>query len=409
MNRIIKKALPTSIRDTALIYAACVLLAMYIFDMSPYLLAGMIGASLFCGMIGGYRLQTDPAYGVAMVFPMLFTVGMFIVGGLGFRSVFLFAVLAFAGVRGVQQAGRASITQRKQTWMFYSWLLVGAVIYIRSLQSEFLLPYSFSIYIACIVILIFLFMSWNDRKVREASGIYGDEEAPVTTLKKINRFWVSGFILLMVLIGGATQLSVILDGIVKLWRLLWGGSVGGGERRGSAKPDLNSIAPPDMMPYEDMTNNQDSVWVQVIIWIALCIIGVAVAVVIFFLLRALYRILSQWFPEWLRRLLERLRISARPIQKSKLIGYADTTEKLEPRKKAVKTKTVPITKPPEGARLEYFKMVQEAVRRGYKFRPWKTPSETGREIADQPTYRDLETSQVNTLTEAYNKDRYTNK
>jgi len=409
MSSVIKKAWLTSIRDTALIYSIGALLAVYLFDMSPYLLAVMIGISLFIAVIGGYRLQTDPAYGVAMVVPALFAVGMFIVGGLGFRSVLLLLVLALAGARGVQQAGRATLDYRKQTWMFYSGLIVGGAIYLRSLQSESLALYSFSIYMACIFILIFLFISWNDRRVREASGIYGDEEVPTTMLKKINRVWVTGFILLMVLIGGAAQVSVIWKGILRLWRLLWGGSVDGGERRGSAKPDVDSFVPQEKMPYEDTDKYQDSAWVQVILWIALGIIAVAVAVVVFFLLRALYRILSRWLPGWLKRLLEKLHIASRPLQKSEPIGYADTTEKLEPRKKSAKTQSAPMIRPPDGVRLEYIKMVQEAVRRGYKFRPWKTPSETGREIAEQPSYRDLEASQVNTLTEAYNEDRYTKK
>lgn len=405
MKLVFKKALFTAIRDTALVYSLLLLLALYLFDLSPYLFALLIGVSLFGGGVTGYRLSTEAAYLTAMAFPVLSTALLIAVGLMDGRGILLLILLGLAGARGVQQAGRAS-RNSKETLIVCCWLVIGFFIYGWALRESPLSPYSFSIYIALTVVLLGLFLRWNELRVREAMGVYGDEEVPMNRLKRINSAFMVGFMLLVLLIGGATQLAVVLDWIVDLWRLLWSGTTDGQALDPSRVTGDEMNEPEELVPSYDELEDQDIGWLRWIMWGVAVIILASIGVTIFFLLRWLYTILAEWLPDWLKRLLANLRITVQAIQEPEQIAYADTTEKLEPRKRSSKRSSVKVAEPPDGPRREYFKLVQAAMRRGYVFRPWKTPTETGRDIEALIAADEENPGQVKQVIERYNDSRY---
>ncbi|CAM4382107.1 DUF4129 domain-containing protein [Saccharibacillus endophyticus] len=406
MKLLLKKALFAAIRDTALVYSLLLLLALYVFDLSPYLLAVLIGISVFAGGAAGYRLRTEAAYLAAMAFPVLSAALLIAVGLMDGRGILLLVVLGLAGARGVQQAGRAS-RDRKETLIVCCWLVVGAFVYAWTLQHTLLSPYSLSVYIALTVALLGLFLRWNELRVREAMGVYRDEEVPMNRLKRFNAVFMIGFMLLVLLIGGATQLAVVLDWIVHLWRLLWSGTTDGQ----TIEPPMSTgdeFAEPEETPSDDENEMEDQEvgWMRWIAWGVAAIVLAVIGATLFFLLRWLYTILAEWLPDWLKRLLENLRITVRAIQEPEQVAYADTTEKLEPRKRSRKRSSAKVDEPPDGPRREYFKLVQAAIRRGYVFRPWKTPTETGREIEALIAADPENSARVEDVVERYNHSRY---
>ncbi|MEJ8306844.1 hypothetical protein [Saccharibacillus sacchari] len=405
MKSILKKALFTAIRDTALVYSLLLLLALYLFDLSPYLFALLIGISLFGGGITGYRFRTEAAYLTAMAFPVLSTALLIAVGLMDGRGILLLVLLGVAGARGVRQAGRASRSSR-ETLIVCCWLVVGFVVYGWALRDGPLSPYSFSIYIALTVVLLGLFLRWNELRVREAMGIYGEEDIPMNRLKRMNTAFMVGFILLVVLIGGATQLAAVLDGVVYLWRLLWRGTTDGQTVDLSMLPQDERLEPGEVVPSYDELEDQDIGWMRWMVWVVAAIILASIGATLFFLFRWLYTVLAEWLPDWLKRLLANLRITVRAIQEPEQIAYADTTEKLEPRKRVQKRSSVKIAEPPDGPRREYFKLVQAAIHRGYVFRPWKTPTETGRDIEALLAADEENSGQVEQVVKRYNDSRY---
>lgn len=406
MKSVLRKALFTAIRDTALVYSLLLLFALYVFDLSPYLLAVLIGISLFAGGSAGYRFRTEAAYLAAMVFPVLSAALLIAVGIMDGRGILLLILSGLAGARGVQQAGRASGSSR-ETLIVCCWLVTGFVVYGWALRGNLLSPYSFSVYIALTVVLLGLFLRWNELRVREAMGVYGDEEVPMNRLKRINAAFMVGFTLLVVLIGGATQLAAVLDWIVYLWRLLWSGTMDGQAIDSSMMPEDQRMEPEETVPSYEELEDQEIGWMRWIVWAVAGIILGSIGATLFFLFRWLYTILAEWLPDWLKRLLANLRITVRAIQDPEQIAYSDTTEKMQPRKRSQKRLSAKVAEPPDGPRREYFRLVQEAVRRGYVFRPWKTPSETAEDIASAPAYRSLDEAQVKELNERYNRSRYT--
>lgn len=405
MKLLLKKALFTAIRDTALVYSLLLLLALYVFDLSPYLLAGLIGISLFGGGIAGYRLRTEAAYLAATAFPVLSTALLIAAGLMDGRGILLLIVLGLAGARGVQQAGRAA-RDRKETLIVCCWLVTGFVVYGWALREIPLSPYSFSIYIALTVVLFGLFLRWNELRVREAMGVYGEEEVPMNRLKRINRAFMVGFMLLVLLIGGATQLAVVLDWIVYLWRLLWSGTLDGQAVDPFLPAGDEPTEPEETVPSYEELEDEEIGWMRWMAWVVAGIVLATIGATLFFMLRWLYTILAEWLPDWLKRLLANLRITVRAVQEPEQIAYADTTEKLEPRQRSRKRPSVKAAEPPEGPRREYFKLVQAAIRRGYVFRPWKTPTETGREIEALIAADQKNAVRVEDVVERYNQSRY---
>ena len=405
MKLLFKKALFAAIRDTALVYSLLLLLAVYVFDLSPYLLAVLIGISVFAGGAAGYRLRTEAAYLAATAFPVLSSALLIAAGLVDGRGILLLIVLGLGGARGVQRAGRAS-RDRKETLIVCCWLVAGVFVYAWTLQRALLSPYSLSVYIALTVVMLGLFLRWNELRVREAMGVYGDEEVPMNRLKRFNAVFMIGFMLLVLLIGGATQLAVVLDWIVHLWRLLWSGTLDGQAIEPPMPTGDEFAEPEETVPPQDELEDQEVGWMHWIAWGVAAIVLASIGTILFFLLRWLYTILAEWLPDWLKRLLENLRITVRAIQEPEQVAYADTTEKLEPRKRSRKRSFAKVDEPPDGPRREYFKLVQAAIRRGYVFRPWKTPTETGREIEAFLAADQENPARVEDVVERYNHSRY---
>lgn len=411
MKRIMLKALAAAIGNTALFYPLILLLSLYVFELSPYLLAALFGLSLMAGSIAARRLEQQTAYLASAVIPTASVIMLSITSGsFGIRILALLILLCAAGVRGISQENN-SITGRWSTLIVFCWLLTGFAVYAVALRPGLLQPYAFSVYAACTVTVLAQLLHWNARRIREAMGLSREADIPPGHLLRMNRGFMAVLVLLILLIGGATQLSVILEWLYQLWVFLLYGS-----DRNYAPEDLpiGGDAPPLEMEalYEDIEEESGEALSPWILYVIAGMILLAIGTTVFFLLRLAYKILSKWLPNWLKRLLENLRIAAKPLQRQDEEAYADTTEKLEAKKdrsKKAKRDAYAAVEPPDEARREYFRLVRTAVGRGYKFRPWLTPKETAQEIADQPAYREQDADQIEELVERYNRSRYTKK
>ncbi|CAM3398907.1 MULTISPECIES: DUF4129 domain-containing protein [Saccharibacillus] len=409
MNRNLFKALETAIRDTALFYPLLLLLSLYVFDLSPYVLAGLFGLCLMAGAAAAGILGGQRAYAAALVLPLVPALLVLAWSAwLGLRIVPLLLLLCAAGVRGVYRLNGA-VSGRRDTPLVFAGLLGGIVVYTAALRPGLLEPYAFSVYTACTVTLLVQLLRWNERRVREAMGLSQEADLPSGQLLRMNRSFMAALLLSIVLIGGATQLSVVLEWLYRFWLFLLYGGV-----------DLDYVPEPPPIPADPASPDAEVIYdleneaeaglgldrwiIYGVALIALLSIGTAV----FFLLRLLHEVLSEWLPDWLKRLLQNLRIAAKPLRTADGEAYADTTEKLGGKPSSGRAASGrAASEPSDPNRRAYFRLVRAAIERGYAFRPWLTPSETAKEIADKPAYREQNAEQVQELVERYNRSRYT--
>ncbi|WP_172198891.1 hypothetical protein [Saccharibacillus qingshengii] len=410
MSRTIGKALAVASGDTVFLYPWILLLSLYLFELSPYAAAAICFLSLACGAAAGRHLPRQTAYLAAMAVPAAASVLFAVFAGLGLRTVPLLILLGAAGGRGVyREIGAAA--GRRQTLIFVCGLLAGVAVYAAALRTELMQPYAFSVYAACTGMLLTQLLRWNAGRVREAMGLSQEAEIPPGRLLRINRGFMTVLLLAILLVGGATQLSVVLEWLYRLWlTLLYGGVDLDYVPETSPPPPEPAPFSEPYVPEEKLEDDGEGGLDRWIIYAVAGIIVAAVGAFAFVLLRLGYEILSKWLPDWLKRLLQNLRIAAKSSDPSEEAAYADTTEKLESKAPARKKGSPQTsTEPPEGARREYARLIRGAISRGYRFRPWLTPSETGKEIAGSSVYREQEAEQIEELVERYNQTRYTQK
>ncbi|GGN92413.1 DUF4129 domain-containing protein [Saccharibacillus kuerlensis] len=406
MKKILTNSLAVALGQTALFYPVLLLISMYILDVSPFIITAFFGLSVFAGSIAGQRLSKEKAHLAAVIFPALLAVLMAVLVSMDGRIIFLLALLIAAGTRGVYQMIRAS-EGRWETLLVGCSLIGAFALYTWALKPGILQPYAFSVYAAGTATLAVLLLRRNTKKVREALGLSDSEEIPSGRLLMINRGFMAVLLTVIIIIGGVTQFSVVLEWLYRLWQQILGFDFDSGTLPSEPPPESSGLSEAYIIPEEGEDDQGEAGWERWVIWGVAGIFSLAAATAIFMLLRWLYAILFERFPAWLKRLLANWRIAARPLQQPEQIAYADTTEKLDVgARKKVRRTTSKSLEPPEGPRRAYFRLVREAGKRGYQFKPGLTPAETGRDIADSPFAQEPDSQQLDKLIEQYNETRY---
>ncbi|OWA34694.1 hypothetical protein B9G55_15900 [Saccharibacillus sp. O16] len=415
-----------SLVEAILVYPLLLILAVYVIEISPYLLLGAVALSVLGGRICGARLRREAAQFTSASVPLLICLILAVLPiplSIG-QLVCVFILLVIAGGWGVHLELRVLPNSRTQTLAALFWLVAGVVLYQISFASEPLEAYRFSIYLFAVLSLAFMLLRWNTGRIRESQGLSGSEEMPTNPLLYANRGLTT---LLMVLILGVGLILPLSNPLAGLFSQ---GSEDSIEFR--TEPKKNSdISSRCVILYEQLKQKADREGKEVSYddlppecqfivpdsgnpadeghgWIvgvmALCVV-LAILAVLYYILRVLYILFADWLPEWLKKLLANLRITAGLVRPDDEQAYLDTTEKVKQSRKK-KRFFVSFAEPEAGPRRDYFRLVRSAVRKGYSFRPWLTPSETGREIADESDFREMDRTQVEEVIERYNRVRY---
>ncbi|NGZ75908.1 DUF4129 domain-containing protein [Saccharibacillus alkalitolerans] len=404
MKKQLAESAGAAFQTTVMSYPLVLAFSVYVTEIQPYVSALLVFLCLFAGDYAGRRLRREPAYLAGAFLPAAVSILAVAAGGIGARGIPLLLLLLAAGEAGAYGGMRAT-RSRRETFIFCVWLLAGLILYAVSLRPGPLYPYSLSLYAAGTLTGMLLLLRWNSRRLREAGGLAEDEPIPKDRLRRINRGFMSGLLLLILLVGGASRLPVLLAELFRLLKRLLQWDVSGD--REMPPPSVPESSDPELadVPSEQgdvISRNQE----LVVIWLVRVAVILMIAAAVIIVLRILYVLLARWLPDWFKRLLANLRITAQPLRRKEPEAYVDMTEKMEHRPKRIRKRAVLPPEPPDGPRKDYVRLVREAVRRGYRFRPELTPTETGREIASRPAYREYDSAEVDELIRDYNRSRY---
>lgn len=424
-------ALRSAFGETLPVYPLLLILSVYVIEISPLLLWAAFGLSVLGGGVAAARLRREPAYLVSAALPILLVAAIAIaLPALAAGQVFcLLILLLIAGGRGVYREFRVPPSSRAETLAASAWLAAGIAVYRLSFAFPLALSeYRFSVYVSCALTLALILLRRNTHRVRESQGLSASEEMPANRLLYANRGFVA---VLLLLIVGAGLLFPSTNPFGNLPRpqepqgvpvfadrpappqdpvaeclILYEKERDQAEREGRTV-SLDHLPPQCQQDYTDASREGDGGSYGWVDWVVAAGVAAALLATAYYALRILFVVFGEWLPDWLKRLLANLRITAGIDKRSEEDAYRDTTEIIGSRR-SVRIQSGPsrFAEPESGPRRDYFRLVREAVRRGYVFRPWLTPNETGREIAAKPDIREWEEPQVNELVERYNRARY---
>lgn len=427
-------ALRSALGETLPIYPLLLILSVYVIEVSPLLLWAAFGLGVFGGGIAAERMRREPAYLASAALPVLLvvTIAALQPAKLALGQVFcLLIVLLIAGGRGVYREFRIPPSSRAETLAASAWLAAGIIVYRLSFVLPFgLSEYRFSVYLSCALTLALILLRRNTHRVRESQGLSASEEMPANRLLYANRGFVA---VLLLLIVGAGLLFPSTNPFGNLSRkqepqdvpvfadrpasprdpateclILYEKERDQAEREGRPV-SLDDLPPQCQQDYADAGNEGDGGnygWVD---WVVAAGVAAALLATAYYVLRILFVVFGEWLPDWLKRLLANLRITAGIRTKEEEQAYLDETEKIRTHRSKSPPVRVSFAVPEKGPRRDYFLLIREAIRKGYLFRPWLTPSETGRELAAKPAYRELDEAQVEQVIERYNQTRYAEK
>ncbi|MDO3408754.1 hypothetical protein QWJ34_03140 [Saccharibacillus sp. CPCC 101409] len=421
MKRKILGAAGTAVRETAFAYPLLVLFALFVVELSPYYAAALFALGLLGGGTAGLYVKRGGAYALALSASIVLTAAIGISGGMGSRAIPLFALLAVAACRGVYREFSPAASGRLSTLWAVLGLCAALGVYFLALRHGLVRPYAFSILVGALTALFALMLRWNAARVRDTLGIGADDPIPSGRLLRVNLVFMAGLLLLILIVGGATQIASVLEWLYRVWAYLLGGDVGGTR---TPPPDVPIDTTPVLKEYcsQPVHNTEEfkrlcsppgdesnSDWGRAVIWIVAGAAGLVVLAVVYAVLNLLYGILADWLPGWLKRFLEMLRLVRPPAEQEGRETYIDTTEKLTGRpERAARSVRRAYAEPEDAPRRAYWRLVREAIARGYKFRPQLTPAETGREIAGNPDYAERGEEEIHRVIEGYNRSRYDN-
>ncbi|OWR28118.1 hypothetical protein CDO73_19750 [Saccharibacillus sp. O23] len=427
-------ALRSALGETLPIYPLLLILAVYVIEIPPVLLWAAFGLGVLGGGVAAKRLRREPAYPASAALPILLVAAIaasqpeFALG----QIFCLLIVLLIAGSRGVYREFRIPPSSRAETLAASAWLAAGIVLYRLSFVLKLgLSEYRFSLYLSCALTLALILLRRNTHRVRESQGLSASEEMPANRLLYANRGFVA--VLLLLIVGAGllfpsnnpfgglpraqeTQgVPVVADGSAPTREpaveclILYEKERDQAEQEGRPV-SIDRLPPQCQQDYADAANERDDGSYKWIDWVVAISAAASIVPAAYYSLRFLFVVFGEWLPDWFKRLLANLRITAGIESREDEEAYRDTTEIIGSRRSGkVRSGLSRFAEPASGPRRDYFRLVREAVRRGYAFRPWLTPSETGRELAAQPAYRELDETQVEQVIERYNQTRYAEK
>lgn len=287
-------------------------------------------------------------------------------------------------------------------------LIVAWIFYVITGSEGDLSSTHFSIYLAGMIHLFAILMRCGSRQISYSVWEDGFPLAALQLVIRRSRRWTWILIGLIAIIGGSTQLSVILS-----W--LWQKILSLFQNNEPTMPNqmIEPMIPPPLLPPMDLPEQSPSIlnpeWIE---RIAQIIMIAALAAFVIGVGLFLYRLLRKYGPPLWRWLLRILGIESDivvPVQEPSS-GYIDQTEKIRPTSAPIGMnfkKKVP-DDPAERVRYHYERLIRRGIKRGLDQHKGDTPNTLGRKMIDlnpkeSSTYSE---QRISILIHWYNQIRY---
>lgn len=287
-------------------------------------------------------------------------------------------------------------------------LIVAWIFYVITGSEGDLSSAHFAIYMAGMIHLFAILMRCGSRQISYSVWEDGFPLAALQLVIRRSRRWTWILIGLIAVIGGSTQLSMILS-----W--LWQKIVSLFQNNEVTVPNqmIEPNTPPPLLPPIELPEQSPSIlnpaWIE---RIAQTIMIAALAAFVFGVGLFLYRLLRKYGPPLWRWLLRILGIESEIVMsvKEQSSGYIDQIEKIRPISSTLGkryNKKVP-DDPAERVRYHYERLIQRGIKRGLDQHKGDTPNTLGRKIVHlNPKESPASSEQrIYILIDWYNQIRY---
>ncbi|WP_310551305.1 DUF4129 domain-containing protein [Paenibacillus glufosinatiresistens] len=411
-SRELRAMAAVALMETAGLFPAALLYAVYALHASPPILLLGIGLLHLGGQAAGAR-QIGSGRALPAALALLLAAAAITVAAYGLRPAALAggAALLAAALRGLligRQRGWARLLPQVPAVGVAAAALMYAAI--AASKPAGLTPYAPLLYGAGMTALFLLLLRWNRYRIRAAALNVEGEAAPAGRIETVNRR-MTGLLLLLVAASAGWQ------GLGPLLRRVARWLIGLLPKPAAPVPEEKPAEVlPQAMP--GFTKGEDAAagtpeWLRIAGYILLGLLATAAAVA---LLVLLYRLVRRWLPERVRyglrrlgRLLRRLREGRRAPEAEG--GYIDEVEKIEraaaPARRLWLRLGISARSADEDPRAAYRRLLRGAVKRGFGYRPSRTPLENGADIASpEKRFTELEDREVRRIIDRYNEVRY---
>lgn len=394
-----------SLLETAACYPLLLIYAVYAMQDVPWWLLPLIWLFHSVGTLIGIR----QASGGKALLPaaLLLAAALLPLAVLGLRAAILaVAVLLLADIRGL-------IVGRKDLWRFIqlnlplAGLAASLIVYGVSSRVEAIEPYRFSLYLMSLLTLFAVLLRWNGDRVREASNAQETDRTQLRRILSKNR-WMTWLVIAVIAL--LSLWNGLNEGMSYLKRWLTGllNGLGSG---GQPEPQ-EQLPPAQQGPLELPPPSHPPKWLHIVGQIVYILLIAAVTVAILLLL---YRLLRRWLPESIRVWIERLARRFRLMREIRRVAtdsgdYVDEVEKIErvnkrPSRLWRKRKVDAAVLNQGDPRQAYASLIRSAAKRGFKFKPSRTPFENG-SVLTSGDYTGLPPQDVGQVISRYNQARY---
>ncbi|SFE57977.1 protein of unknown function [Paenibacillus algorifonticola] len=318
------------------------------------------------------------------------------------------------------------MNERLHSWSIIftgSTMMIGIFGYLALQLAQFwLMPlqhYSFWMTAGAIVALMVYFFMVNERLVQretDQTGQHRPISASVEAFKRQNRWMLALLLLPVIAIGFIRQITQGIEWAVRSLVQLILSLITGGEADAPAQPQPEVLPEPVLPPVEQQEPSPWLVWIEGLLKVVIIIIVIAaIGLVLFWLMRVVYRLSKAFLAKMAERSAERLGGEQ---------GYTDEVESLMTLSKwqdgwrlrrkrnkaeqAVKWEELSGTR--ERIRYLYSRWVKRSISKGYVYQPHLTPRETAEELVkwqvaakDADSYSEADRKQLINL---YEEARY---
>ncbi|GGA35508.1 DUF4129 domain-containing protein [Paenibacillus physcomitrellae] len=410
------KTLSFSLLEAGAVYPFIVLLTAYAVHQSPLLFllvlwlahaaAVLLGIARAQGSMARSRLGTSLLIAAALLLPAA-------VLGIGLPAVVAAAALLAAAVRGLV-AGRKQWLASAPLRLPLIGLGAALVMYITAGQVAVLEPHRTSMYVIAMLVLFMLLLRWNGERVYYASHAQETDLPLFRRILAVNRSLTWVVIVVIAVLGGwrgfGSLILLLRDGLRSLLSFL--------ESDAPPQEPPPMPAEPAQMPNlagMDEGPARNPLWLEIAGYVVLALIGLLVTALLGF---GIYRLIRRWLPERIRRLLRSLAyrlgllrsIRQMPAEAVDFVDEVERIDRLQTGSRGVRG----FMRRRKGfgdedgndPRRAYESLIRRAVRKGYTFRPSRTPAENGSSMTSNLAWTERSPEDVQTIIERYNAVRY---
>lgn len=359
------------------------------------------------GSLIGLRQAEGRAAGwsAALPFVAALLIALVVPGSLLARGIAA-ALLLLAALRGL-------LVGRRQLWdnMWVRIPMTGIaamfILYIIAGRTAELASYRPPLYLLSVVLLALTLLLVNGDRVRNEAGAQTSAMSNILTANRRLTWIVAAFIVLAGIIGGPT-------GILNAIRQWWLSIFAGGSPEGAPVPESPAMPSADYSELLKMGEKQETpLWLKIIGYAFQTVFWALVAALAAWLL---YRLFGRWLPNGIRNLIRKIAARLGLMREIRAVqggaNYTDRAEKLSAEETGKRKRRFlfglgrrEAEYTGDDPRLRYRSVVLQALRKGLPFLSSRTPSETGKELA-QSRYTELSPSELEQLVERYNQARY---